>query len=93
MTNLVPFAIAWCLLGVAVIGLAFKRKQVASHEDDSLHLNASSGVVTEQVSMAQKLEAIDKWGRMLTILLVVTGLALGIAYGFSIWDATSKAGF
>ena len=93
MTNLIPYAIAWTALAVVVMVLALMRKQIASHEDDSLHLSGGASIVTEQVAMAKKLEAIDKWGKALTILLVVAGLALGIIYGMSLWDATSKAGF
>ena len=91
--NLVPFAIAWTALGVVVVALALKRKQIAAHEDDSIHLSAASTAVAEQVDTAKKLEAVDKWGKILTILLVVTGLALAVLYGMSVWDASSKVGF
>ena len=31
MTNLMPFAIAWAVLGAIVLVLALMRKQVAAH--------------------------------------------------------------
>lgn len=93
MINLMPYTIAWAVLAVIVAALALRRKQIAAHEDDSLHLSAGSGGVTDQVSVAQKLEAVDKWGKLLTIVLAVTGLALAVLYALNVWNATSNAGF
>ncbi len=93
MSNLIPYAIAWSVLAVIVLILALKRRNVSSHEDDSLHLSGGSAAVTEQVSMAQKLEQIDKWGKVLTILLVVTGVVLAVMYLIGLWEASSTAGF
>ena len=92
MTNLLPYAIAWAVLAVIVLGLAITRRTVASQEDDSIHLTDGGAAVGQQVAMAKKLEGIDKWGKILTIILVVTGLALAIVYGMQLWDETSKVG-
>lgn len=92
MTNLVPFAIAWAILALVVLSLAMMRRSVASHEDDTIHLGASGVAIDEQVNTARKLEAIDKWGKILTVVLAVTGVILAILYGIQVWDATSKAG-
>ena len=35
---MVPFAILWCLLVIAGIGLALYRKFAASREDDLIHV-------------------------------------------------------
>ena len=91
--NLIPYAIAWAVLAVVVLALSLMRRQISAHEDDSLHLSGGTAVVSEQVSVAKKLESIDKWGKALTIVLAVTGLALAVAYGMSVWEATSKVGF
>lgn len=93
MTNLVPYGIAWAVLGIVVMALAMKRKQITAHEDDSLHLNAGSGAVSVQVDVAKKLDAIDKWGKLLTILLAASGLVLIVLYGLSVWNSSSNAGF
>lgn len=93
MTNLIPYAIAWAVLAVVVMALALMRKQIASHEDDSLHLSGGGSAVTDQIAMAKKLEAIDKWGKGLTILLVIAGLVLAGFYLMGLWEATSNAGF
>lgn len=90
--NLLPFAIAWAVLGVIVLSLALMRRSVTANEDDSIHLGATTGAIDQQVTTAKKLEAIDKWGKILTVVLAVSGLALIILYGMQVWEATSKAG-
>ncbi|MBN9658509.1 MAG: hypothetical protein J0H49_10050 [Acidobacteria bacterium] len=90
--NLLPFAIAWAVLGVIVLSLALMRRSVTANEDDSIHLGATTGAIDQQVNTAKRLESIDKWGKILTVVLAVSGLALIILYGMQVWDATSKAG-
>jgi cytochrome b subunit of formate dehydrogenase len=92
MTNLIPYAIAWAVLAVIVLVLALMRRGITAHEDDSIHLTDGGAAVGEQLVVARKLEGIDKWGKILTVVLVVTGLALAIVYGLQLWDATSKVG-
>lgn len=92
MTNLLPFAIAWGVLAVIVLSLALMRRSIASQEDDTIHLGASGAAIDQQVSVAKKLESIDRWGKILTVVLAVSGVALAILYGMQIWDATSRAG-
>jgi len=92
MTNLLPYAIAWAVLGVIVAGLAIVRRSVSVKEDDSIHLSAGAAVMGDQVAVSKKLEAIDKWGKTLTVILAVTGLLLVVVYGMQLWEATSKVG-
>ena len=76
--NLLPFVAVWSMLALAVIVLLVWRKMVASKEDDQLHV--LHGAVTDQVSVASKLDAIDKWGKILTVVAVVLGLLIAAAY-------------
>ncbi|MBI4892969.1 MAG: hypothetical protein HY821_20260 [Acidobacteria bacterium] len=92
MLNLLPYAIAWSVLAVIVIVLAIARKSVSSHEDDSIHLSGGEASVSEQVVTAKKLDSIDRWGKILTVLLAVSGAALAIIYGLQLWESTSKVG-
>lgn len=92
MTNLLPYAIAWGVLVLVVIGLAVMRKSVAKKEDDFVHLSGDMSVVANQTEVASKLEAIDKWGKMLTIVAVITGAILAVVYALQLWDASSTAG-
>lgn len=92
--NLLPYAIAWAVLALVVIMLAFKRKNVSAQEDDTLHLGGGSEEhVKHQEDVAKQLAKLDRWGKLLTVVLVLTGVALGIVYGLQIWEATSRQTF
>jgi hypothetical protein len=80
--NFVPLFVVWGVLAVIVLGLFIWRKNVASNEDDSLHV-MSGGNSTQQTVLAQKLDMIDKWGKILTVITVVLGLAIAAAYVYS----------
>jgi len=92
MSNLTPYAIAWGVLALIVIFLAVWRRHVASQEDDTLHVTGPETVIQQQMTVAQKLELIDKWGKALTVLLAITGLILAVMYGLYLWEASSRAG-
>lgn len=92
MSNLTPYAIAWGLLAIVVIFLAFWRRHVAAQEDDTLHVTGPDNVVVQQMTVARKLELIDRWGKILTVILAITGLILAVLYGMYLWEASSRAG-
>ncbi len=54
---------------------------VASKEDDNLHV--MSGPNPEQVLIAAKLDVIDKWGKVLTVITVLLGLIIAGLYVYS----------
>ena len=73
--------------------LALMRKSIASKEDDSIHLSgAAAAMATQQIEVAKRLEAIDKWGKILTVALVATGVILGAFYIVQVWNDSSHAG-
>jgi len=79
--NLFPLTIAWMFLAAVVIGLIIYRAWVASGEDDRLHVNQSEiGMVSRQATISQKLESIDRWGQMLTVVVLLYGLAMAAGY-------------
>src|SRR5579863_6585231 len=76
-----PFVIAWACLAVAVIGLAIFRNLTALHEDDHLHLSESErGLIPQQMATFKQIDKLDRWGRMLTIVTVASGLVLASIY-------------
>ncbi|MBI5085358.1 MAG: hypothetical protein HZB13_12265 [Acidobacteria bacterium] len=91
MTNLIPYAIAWTVLAVIVMVLALIRRSVAAKEDDTLHLGGEAAVVEQQVDVAKKLETLDKWGKILTVVLAITGVALACWWGYA--QFTTVGGF
>lgn len=78
--SIVPFAVIWACMVVAVIGLAVYRKMIALHEDDFIHVaEGEAKAIPQQIATAQKLEVLDHWGKILTIVTVVSGVLLELS--------------
>jgi len=90
-SNFIPFVAVWGVLALAMVVMIFWRKAIAAHEDDSLHVSQASAA-QQQVAVANKLEVIDKWGKILTIVVVVTGLVIAAVYFYQTWQASSSIG-
>lgn len=91
--DFLPYAIAWGVLGLIVMLLALMRRKIADKEDDTLKLSdGESSDIVKQEQLAKKLTKIELWGKALTILLVVSGVVLGLLYGWQMWEASSTAG-
>ena len=88
--NLFPLLIIWIVFALGVLALFIWRQAVARGEDDSLHV--MHGVITEQTSLAQKLETIDKWGKITTVITVVLGLLIAAAYVYGQFSGRSSVG-
>lgn len=89
--SLVPFVIVWAVLAAVVIALLIYRGVVAGHEDDMLHVEDTTGTLaSQQEQVAKKLEVIDRWGKILTVLVVLYGLGLAAAYVYNAWTDTSR---
>jgi tRNA G37 N-methylase TrmD len=88
--NLLPFTILWMALSTAVIGLIAYRAWIARDEDDSLHvMDGEAGMVLRQEVLGRKLEAIDRGGKMLTVIALAYGLLVGAVYLYQNWAAVS----
>jgi len=69
--------ILWSALTLFVISLAVFRKFASRREDDLVHLSGSADVaIHQQVEVANKLDKIDHWGKLLTVVDVVFGVVL-----------------
>jgi hypothetical protein len=88
--NLGPFLYLWALLAVLVLAMIAWRQALARKEDDTLHVSvAENAPVSQQVTLAAKLEKIDKWGKMLTIIALGYGLLLGAVYLYQFWMSSA----
>ncbi|MGA3260920.1 MAG: hypothetical protein ABSE35_18715 [Bryobacteraceae bacterium] len=86
MSPYVPFVVLWAVLALAVISLIVYRRVVAAGEDDMIHISDAAGSVTsQQVTVAQKLDQIDKWGKTLTVITAVFGIVLVGIYVYQSW--------
>ena len=69
--------IVWSALALFVISLAVVRRFTARNEDDLVHLSGGAdAAISKQVVVADKLDKIDYWGKLLTVVVAVSGLAL-----------------
>lgn len=79
--TLTPFVVTWIALAVVVLALALFRNLYGLHEDDNLHLaRGSETVISEQVAFYGMLGKIDRWGKTLTVITVIGGIALASIY-------------
>ena len=88
--NLLPLLVVWTVLALAVLAMFIWRRSVASSEDDTLHL--MHGTLTQQTTVAQKLDVIDKWGKILTVITVLFGLLIAAAYVLAQFSGRSSLG-
>lgn len=85
--SFMPFAlVVWLAIASAVVGLAVFRKLISRNEDDSLHVGpGDSARVAEQAALAHRLDVVDKWGKMLTVIAAAMGIVLvGLAV-YEVW--------
>ena len=89
--SLAPFFVLWSLLAAVVLVLAGYRKILMLRKEDELvHLGAGEEKhIPEQVALAQKLDTIDRWGEILTVLVAASGLVLAAIYLFGVWRQNS----
>jgi hypothetical protein len=87
--NLFPFLILFFVLAAMVLAMIVWRRVVATHEDNFVHVMGESPAVSQQADVAHKLEVIDKWGKLLTAVTVIYGLAIGGLYMWQTWVTNS----
>ena len=89
--SFVPFTVLWALLAIVVLALVVYRKMVSSKEQETLHL-ADAAEANHQAVIAQKLEWIDKWDKLLTVIAVLYGVLLAAAYTYHVWQTIGTTG-
>jgi hypothetical protein len=87
--NLFPLLYLWLALDAIIIVLFGCRQTIARKEEGSLHVLSGTAEVAHQVGTSQKLDQIDKWGKLLTIVAVAFGVLLG---ALAIYQSLTSAG-
>ena len=87
--NLRPFLFVEIALAIVVLAMLTWRKMVARQEDDMLHV-LDGAPVDRQATVAHKLDTIDRWGKTLTVIVVVLGIVLAGAYVYQSWIQASS---
>ena len=89
--SLMPFAVIWAFLAMAVLGLALYRKLVTRNEDDYVHVaDGEARLIPQQIATAHKLDVIDHWEKILMIVTLITGVLLGCAYLYQLWVESQR---
>jgi hypothetical protein len=84
MMNAIPYVGAWMLLATVVLGLALYRKFVANDADNYVHMaEGEARLLPHQIAVNHKIDKIDRWGEILTVVTLVAGLALAFAYFYN----------
>ena len=86
-----PFAVVWAVLALVVVLMAGYRKMISVQEDETLHIGSPSENI-HQVDISHKLDVIDKWGKLLTVIAALYGLLLAIAYTYQTWIRATNLG-
>lgn len=89
--NFTPFVVIWACLAAVVLAMAGYRKTISAREEETLHLADPSESV-HQIDIAHKLEVVDKWGKLLTVVAAVYGLILALAYTYQTWIRATNLG-
>jgi hypothetical protein len=90
--NFMPFAILWIVFAVTILGLAAYRALVSEHEEDGLHLS-NPREMAHQVAIAHRLDTIDRWGKLVTIVTAVYSLLLAAGYAYYLWVTWNAKAF
>lgn len=91
MNTLYPYLAVWAVLVVILVVLYIYRRRIALKDDETLHvLDADVGMVAQQATVAKKLEVVDRWGKILTILVVLYSLVLAALYIYVVWQESTK---
>ena len=79
----------WMVLGMATLVLAVYRWIVSAHnENDVVHLGVGEEKeISRQATLARKMNTIDRWGKAMTVITAVVGLALASAYLYQAWES------
>jgi hypothetical protein len=86
--NIFVLLSAWLLVLAAFAAVAVLRWQLGRREDDHLHFGATDGqLVNTQVSIAHKLDVLDRWKSALLVLTILTGLAIAAIHAYNVWQA------
>jgi hypothetical protein len=69
---------SWLVLALLVVGLAIYRNLAGIHSNWSFHVLGPG--IRRETSALGKIEAIERWGELLTLLVIIYGLALAGIY-------------
>lgn len=89
--SLTPYLITWIPLAAVVAVLAIYRNMMASHEDETIHvLEGDAPQVVAQAKLSHRLETVERWGKILTAVVIAYGVLIGVMYLYFVWQQGAK---
>ena len=85
---IISLLVVWGLMAIAVLVLAIMRKMAAKDESEVIHVD-DTAFEAKQAVIAARLERIDHWGKITTVIAVVFGLVLLGFYLYNVWQQGS----
>lgn len=89
-SHIMMLVTSWSIFAIAYIALLIYRKQVESHEDDTLHFTSDSSVLNAQQTIAHKLDTLDRWSKILMAVVIGYGVIVASLYLYSVWQSNSS---
>jgi hypothetical protein len=90
--NMTIQTVIWVAMATAVGALALYRKYISRAEIDVVHLSESeSPLLSRQEVFARRLGIIDRWGKLLTIILIAYGVSIVCGYLFLAWHQSIQS--
>jgi hypothetical protein len=81
MMNLTPYVAIWIVLATLVLGLALYRRILSINADNYVHLSQGEAqLIPRQIQLNHRLNTVDRWGEVLTVVTLFAGIALASAY-------------
>ena len=85
---MIPLLVLWGLMAIAVLVLAIMRRNAAKGESEVIHVD-DTAFETKQAAIAARLDKIDHWGKITTVIALVFGLVLLGFYLYNVWQQGS----
>jgi hypothetical protein len=86
--NLNVYFSVWLVLTVVVLAMAAYRYLLVRHADATIDLMESSKIAAEQTKAFRRAEGIGRWGKILTAVVLVYGLALIVVLLHHAWQVS-----
>ena len=80
----------WLVLLGFVVAIGIYRVTAAHQLDSSFHLIENEKQVSVQLSEEKTIRGIDFWGKFLTVVAIVYGIGLAVAYGWHLMNQPPK---
>jgi hypothetical protein len=87
MNNIVMLFTSWSVLLAAYVVLFIYRKQLERSEDDTLHVLAETSVLSNQQSIAHKMTVLERWSRIVGVVVLAYGAIIAAIYLYSVWQS------